>query len=249
MFSSSTLSVTLVQYITLFLTIIGLFFFEFTIQEYLLILLGYFLYSGVGISMTLHRYLTHKSFEFSNNVVKWICVWFALMAGRGGIVGWVYTHRLHHAFSDTEKDPHTPNFSIKGMFFPSYKHLNQKINFRLVKDLISEKYVILDKYYNLLLLAWVGILFLISPELLYFFWIVPVALTHIVLNSFIYLGHIAGYTNHNHRDDSKNLWPYSILFWGEGWHNNHHKNPHNFSMRDRWWEIDLIEPVIRLVKK
>jgi sn-1 stearoyl-lipid 9-desaturase len=250
MFSTSPISVSIIQYFTLFLGIAGLFYFDFTIQNYLLILLGYFLYSGIGISMTMHRYLTHSSFEFSNKIVKWICIWFALMAGRGGIIPWVYIHRLHHAHSDTDKDPHNPNLSIRGMFFPFYGHFNDKINFRIVKDLLTDHiYIKLDKNYVLLIISWAILLLLIDIELLYFFWILPVALTHIVLNSFIYLGHTAGYVSHKHKDDSKNLWPFGILFWGEGWHNNHHTNPKNFKMGEKWWEIDLIAFIIKLAKK
>jgi fatty-acid desaturase len=249
MLKSTPHSIAVIQYLTLILSVAGLFYFNFNLQNCLLIFTGYFLYSGIGISMTMHRYLTHKSFEFSNKFIKWICIWFALMAGRGGLLGWVYTHRMHHAFSDTEKDPHFVNFNLKGMFFPSYSHLTQKINLRIIKDLLDQKYINLDKYYHLLLLIWATFLFLISPELLYFFWIVPVALTHIILNSFIYIGHISGYKNYEHRDNSVNSWIYGILFWGEGWHNNHHKNPQNWSMTVKWWEIDLIALIINLVKK
>lgn len=249
MFSSSPKSVSIIQYLTTILAIVGVFFFEFTWQNYLLILLGYFLYSGIGVSMTLHRYFTHKSFEFRHPLIKWMCIWFALMAGRGGILGWVYIHRMHHAFSDTDKDPHTPNFNLKGMFFPSYKHFENKINLRIVKDLLQKEYTDLDKYYNLLVLTWILFLLLIDPSLLYFFWIVPVALTHLILNSFIYMGHLAGYKSHEHRDQSRNLWIYGLLFWGEGWHNNHHANPQNYSMGEKWWEIDLIKPIIKICKK
>lgn len=249
MFASNPKSVSIIQYTTMLIGIVGLFYFELNLQSYLMMLVGYFLYSGIGISMTMHRYLTHKSFEFKYPIIKWICIWFALMAGRGGLLGWVYIHRMHHAFSDTDKDPHTPNFSLKGMFFPKYSHLTQNINLRIVKDLLVKEYTVLDKYYNLLIAAWVLLLLAIDPSVLFFFWIVPVALTHLILNSFIYAGHLTGYKSHQHRDQSRNLWIYGILFWGEGWHNNHHANPQNYSMGEQWWEIDLIKYVIGICKK
>jgi fatty-acid desaturase len=251
MLSSTPTSVSVIQYSTFILSVLGLFLFDFSIYHCLLILIGYFLYSGIGISMTMHRYLTHQSFEFKNSFVKWICIWFALMAGRGSMIGWVYVHRLHHAFSDTEKDPHKKNFNLWGMIFPDYSDLNKNINLKLVRDLLKKNYINIDKYYNLLIIGWIIFLSSIDIDLLYFGWVIPVALTHIVLNSFVYAGHLIGYKNTNklHRDNSKNLWIYGILFWGEGWHDNHHQNPRNYSMQKKWWEIDLISYVIKMIKK
>jgi fatty-acid desaturase len=249
MLRSNSNSVIVIYVISMIITVAGLWHFDFTIGNYLLIVLGYFLYSGIGVSMMMHRYYTHKSFEFKNSLIKWIFTIFALAAGRGATIGWVYIHRLHHAYSDTEKDPHVPNLNIWNLFFPKYSHFDGKVNLRLVKDLLKEPHIFIDKYYNLLILIWAVILYSISPNLFYFGWVIPVALTHIALNSFLYFGHAYGYTNHSHRDDSKNLWPFSVLLWGEGWHNNHHKNPSNWNLSEKWWEIDIIGFIIRFIKK
>ena len=249
MFASSPRSVSSIQYLTSSLAVLGLFFFDFNLFNCFILLIGYFLYSGIGVSMMMHRYYTHNSFEFRNPVVKWIFTLFALMAGRGGIIGWVYIHRLHHAFSDTEKDPHHTSLNFKGIFFPKYSQFTAKIDLRIVRDLLSKEFIFIDKYYNLLIVAWCALLATIGLEFLYFGWIVPVALTHILLNSFLYFGHTHGYKNHNHRDNSTNLWPYGFLLWGEGWHNNHHKNPRNWNLREKWWELDIVGSVIRMVKK
>jgi stearoyl-CoA desaturase (delta-9 desaturase) len=36
---------------------------------------------------------------------------------------------------------------------------------------------------------------------------------------------------------------------GEGWHNNHHANPGNYSNKERWWEFDPSGIIIALIKK
>ena len=249
MFSSSPKSVLIIQYTTTIFALIGLYFFDFTLQNYLTILLGYFLYSGIGVSMTLHRYYTHNSFEFKHPIIQWIATWFALMAGRGGIIGWVFIHRMHHLFSDTEKDPHPPKFNLKSIFFPSYKNFDRPANPKIIKDLLHKKYITITKYYNLLIIIWVLFLLAIDIKLLYFGWIVPVALTHLILNSFIYFGHVVGYKTHQGKDKSKNIWLYGILLWGEGWHNNHHNDPKNWNLQNNWWELDLIAPIIKMIKK
>lgn len=249
MFNASATSLSIIQLLSSVATIVGIFYFEYTLTAWVIILLGYFLYSGVGVSMMMHRYWTHKSFEFKSKTLMWICSWFALMAGRGSIIGWVHVHREHHAFSDTAKDPHSPNINGWKVFFPHLLNYGEKINKSLVRDIFNRTQLNINKYYILLLLLWIGLLALIDLRLAYFGWIVPIAITQLVLNSFIYFGHSYGYTNHTHRDNSKNLWPFGILLWGEGWHNNHHKNPSKWNMQEQWWEIDLIAPVIRMIKK
>ena len=249
MLDSSSKSVISIYALTLIFSVIGFPFFDFTTSNLLLILLGYFLYSCIGVSMMMHRYYTHKSFEFKSKIVKWLFTMFAVVSGRGAVIGWVYIHRLHHAHSDTEKDPHVPNLNILNLFFPNYSNFDKKVNLRIVKDLLNKPHIFIDKYYNLLILLWAALLACISLDLFYFGWVIPVVLTHTALNAFLYFGHTYGYTNHDHRDQSKNLWPFSILLGGEGWHNNHHKNPKNWNLREKWWEIDITGLIIKVVKK
>jgi stearoyl-CoA desaturase (delta-9 desaturase) len=247
--SSSAYTLTFIQAFTSILSVIGLFYFEFDLAALSTLVLFYFLYSGVGVSMMMHRYWSHHSFEFKSEFLKWICTWFALMSGRGSIIGWVHVHREHHKYSDTEKDPHAPKYAKWRIYFPHMLNYGETINKFLIRDLINPIQLWINKYYMILVLAWVILLTLIDPWLLYFGWILPVALTQLILNSFIYFGHSVGYTNYDSTNDSKNLWPFGLLFWGEGWHNNHHKYPGRWSNQHKWWEIDPIAWVIRIIKK
>ena len=60
----------------------------------------------------LHRFASHKMYETSKNWerVFYISTWF--FQGSSYLVPRAYgvMHRMHHAYSDTEKDPHTPHF-------------------------------------------------------------------------------------------------------------------------------------------
>lgn len=248
MFSSSPKSVSYIQYSTIALAIVGAFFVNFSLTNWLLILVGYFLYCGIGVSLTYHRYYTHKSFEFRHPALKWICTWFALMAGRGGILGWVYIHRLHHKDSDTDKDPHYSSLQFKTMWFPSYEKFIDDVNLRIIKDLLNKTNTTIDKFYNLFVLGWAVFLLFVSVDLFYFGWVIPVVLTHFSFNSFLYVGHKFGYRNHETRDNSTNCWPYALLLFGEGWHNNHHKNPRQWNLREKWWEFDINGLVIKMLK-
>jgi stearoyl-CoA desaturase (delta-9 desaturase) len=248
MLSSSPKSVAFIQYSTTIIALAGLWFVDFTLANCLILFIGYFLYCGIGVSLTYHRYYTHKSFEFRHPILKWVCTWFALMAGRGGVLGWVYIHRLHHRSTDTVDDPHYSSLTLTKMWFPDYKQFINDVNLRIIKDLLNKTNTTIDKYYNLLILFWAIFLLTISVDLFYFGWVVPVVLTHFSFNSFLYAGHRFGYRNHETRDQSTNCWPYAILLFGEGWHNNHHKNPRQWNLRERWWEIDITSLVIRLLK-
>ena len=247
--SSSAGTLSFIQLVSTVLTVGGLFYFDFSLAAWITMGVFYFLYSGIGVSMMLHRYWSHRSFEFKSNTVKWICTWFGLMSGRGSIIGWVHVHREHHKYSDTENDPHAPKHKRWRIFFPHLLNYGKSINKFLVRDLINDEQLHINKYYLLYVLAWALLLLAIDPWLLYFGWIVPVALTQFILNSFIYFGHSVGYTNYTSNNDSKNLWPFGLLFWGEGWHNNHHKNPGKCNNQVNWWEIDPIAWVIRIVRK
>ena len=66
-----------------------------------------YLITGLGVEAGLHRYFTHRSFEASEPVKVFLAV-AGSMAAQGPVVFWVANHRLHHAFADTDRDPHSP---------------------------------------------------------------------------------------------------------------------------------------------
>ena len=63
--------------------------------------------TALGVEAGMHRYFTHRSFDASEPVKVFLGV-AGSMAAQGPIVFWVANHRLHHAFADTDRDPHSP---------------------------------------------------------------------------------------------------------------------------------------------
>ena len=62
---------------------------------------------GLGITLGYHRLLAHRSLA----VPKWLEHGFALFAQcslQDTPAKWVTVHRMHHAFSDEQPDPHSP---------------------------------------------------------------------------------------------------------------------------------------------
>lgn len=248
-FEATGNKVSLIQGTVLIGTLAGLFYFNYTLVNCLTIVLGYFLYSGIGISLMLHRYWSHSSFEFKWPILKWIFTFFGLVAGRGSILGWVHIHRTHHKFSDKEKDPHDPRSKGWRIYFPHLMTYTNHADRHVIKDLLNRTQINIHKYYILFPVAWILLLGLIDLRLLYFFYLVPITITFLVIDSFVYFNHTYGYRNHNTDDCSKNNWVIALLLWGEGWHNNHHNDSKKFNLREKWWEIDLLGMFITIIKK
>ena len=63
-------------------------------------------------SFFLHRYASHKMYTVSKRTEKiiYFSTWF--VQGSSYLVPKAYgvMHRMHHTYSDTEKDPHSPHF-------------------------------------------------------------------------------------------------------------------------------------------
>jgi stearoyl-CoA desaturase (delta-9 desaturase) len=182
-------------------------------------------------------------------VIKWFFTAFAVLAGRGSPLGWVYIHRIHHATSDTEKDPHSPhneNFNFIG-FKPIQE--NTKINHFIVKELLTAAHIKIDKYYLLLILSFLTLLSVIDVNLIFFMWAIPVFVVSVTQTMFNYFAHTKGYRNFETTDRSTNnlyLWPFIL---GDAWHNNHHANAQLVSTKVRRYEYDPIGVLINFIKQ
>jgi stearoyl-CoA desaturase (delta-9 desaturase) len=249
-FSATANTITNIQLVSGMLSLLGLFYFDFNTANLITTLTFFYIYGVLGIGITLHRYYTHKSFEFRFPFLKWIFTLAALLAGRASVLGWVYIHRLHHAHSDTEKDPHSPRTIGFKLF--NFKHIEStsgKMNVFLVKDLMTKSQIFMHDYYLAIILTFVFVLSLFGLEVAYFVWVLPVFLVQLSQNSFNYFAHTYGYRNYETKDTSTNnffLWP---LIMGDAWHNNHHGNPAAATTHLKWWEVDPAGYIIRAIKK
>jgi stearoyl-CoA desaturase (delta-9 desaturase) len=237
------------QVLSLLTIISGLFIVNFSWSYIILSAFVFYCFSILGISMMLHRYYTHKSFKLTN-IRKWFFTIFAVLAGRGSPLGWVYIHRLHHATSDTEKDPHSPHYdTFKFVGFRPVVDESKKINYFIVKELLTPMHLKIDKYYMLLILGYVILLGLINPDLIFYMWALPVFLVSVSQIAFNYYAHSYGYRNYETADRSTNnkyLWPFVL---GDAWHNNHHGNSAVMTTQVKWWELDPVRYIIKVIEK
>jgi fatty-acid desaturase len=82
-------------------------FFFFSWPAFFTALAIYWITLSFGIGMGYHRLLTHRSYKVPKALEYFLAVCGSL-ALEGGPISWVATHRVHHRFSDSTGDPHTP---------------------------------------------------------------------------------------------------------------------------------------------
>ncbi|KAL9682489.1 hypothetical protein QQ045_014288 [Rhodiola kirilowii] len=209
-----------------------------------------------GITLSYHRNLAHRSF----NLPKWLEYTFAycgILAVQGNPIDWVSTHRYHHKFTDSSKDPHSP---VEGFWFShmywviNRYYLTQKCgddsNNNVAGDLRKQLfYRFIEKTYYFHALAPIPFLYAIGgfPFVVWGMGVRTVAFLHatFLVNSAC---HIWGKRAWNTGDLSRNNWWVAILTFGEGWHNNHHAFETSARQGLEWWQIDMTWGVIRMLE-
>src|SRR4051812_27371864 len=217
----------------------------------------HWLTGGIGICMTYHRLLTHRSFVPRPRWLEYVLTAIGCCASEGGAIGWVADHRRHHAHSDEEDDVHSPNrgFGWAHMFWWMTPDITsehtQEYYTKWAPDLMKDRVLVwLDKYHILFpILMGVG-LYAIGgmPWLVWGGFVRSVLVLHTtwLVNS---ATHVWGYRSHDTRDSSTNLWWVAILTYGEGWHNNHHAFQTSAAHGLRWWELDMTYLMVRLMER
>ena len=225
--------------------------------DFYLLLISYLvfvLFCPIGISAGLHRLLSHRSYNTSPLIEKFM-VMLSVYATVGSPIAWVAMHRAHHGFADKANDPHSPYkdnvLSLKSIAasWTGYGSSSIKVPASFIKDLMKDPfYKVLHQNYFKILLIPVVVLFLISPVWALFLYCLPATLALNTTSVVNVLGHLHGYRSYDTNDRSTNSWIANIISLGEGWHNNHHKLPNKFTTKEKSHEWDLIGLFIRLIK-
>jgi len=207
--------------------------------------LGFYVLSGLGVSVGFHRYFTHGAFKTSRPLRIALAVAGSLTF-QGPVIDWVADHRRHHAFADTDGDPHspwlfgtTPVAVAKGFWHAHLGWLfvgNRTNPVRFAPDLLADPDIrrVNDTF------LWWAVASLVTPALLggliswswwgaitALFWagLVRIAVLHHVTFAINSICHMIGVRPFTTRDRSANFWPLAIVSFGESWHNLHHADP------------------------
>jgi stearoyl-CoA desaturase (delta-9 desaturase) len=209
-----------------------------------------------------HRYAAHGAFNMSKGWERFFFILAYITQGSSYMSpsGYAIMHRLHHAYTDTDKDPHSPSYSsnIFSMMWRTRRiyqdivHKRMEIDPRFSKNL--PEWPAFDRFANgaVSRLLWVAlytlffIFFAVSP---WQFLLLPIVVAMGAFHGAIvnWFAHKYGYINFKLKNTSMNLFFIDVLMLGESYHNNHHKNPSAINFGRRWHEIDPIYPVIRFL--
>ena len=210
-------------------------------------LVVYFFNGCIGMSVTYHRGLSHRSWAMPK-IFEWFGVLCATIGMTGSAISWVAIHRKHHRFTDTERDPHSPSF--KGFFFCQWLSMFIPVEVKYVPDLFRNSfYKLQHNYYFVIGLTYGLILYLIDPFLVIAGWLAPAAILWNGGSFIVTLAHLwGGKSSMTKKDQSRNNWFLALLIWGEGWHDNHHRLPESPRFSKHWWQWDPGYYVIFLVE-
>lgn len=210
--------------------------------------LFYSFIASISHNLILHRYFSHRSFSVRPFIHKLFTV-LSVYAGMGSPITYRLDHRIHHMFSDTDKDIHGPK---KGIFLAlfSYKTENAyNINLEKEKDKLLVS--IHKNYYTWFYSLSILVLLVFGFKLFCIYCLAVLGNIFVVGDMFNYTTHLkfpGTYRNFDTKDNSTNHWYWGFL--NSNWHNNHHKYPNRCNEQIKWWEIDwLYQLIIRWVKQ
>jgi stearoyl-CoA desaturase (Delta-9 desaturase) len=232
----------------------------------------FYLVTGFGVTVGFHRCLTHRSFTAAPALRVALAV-AGSMSFQGDVIGWVATHRRHHAFTDRPGDPHSPYRFGLGPAGQLRGTLDAHVGWLFRADPTSREHYVPDLLADRALrrvssafpalcvvslalpcaIGWALGGFTARAALLALLWagLVRVFLLQHVTWSVNSLCHLIGNRPFVTRrfDRATNLWPLAALSLGESWHNTHHSDPVCARHGVDRGQLDLSADLIRVFER
>lgn len=239
----------------------------------IILLVSMYILTSLGIEFGYHRLLCHRAFK-TTKFIKYLSMVLGQMAGEGGVIYWVATHRRHHIHSDTIYDPHSPHIChtreqpenlglTKGIIHAQWGWMvNDKVtnSSAFTQDLFNDPVTrwINDLYVPIVMLgvlipgliggivtqSWLG--FLTG-----FLWGGLARMFFVTNSTWLsssFAHRFGGKPYETHDHSANNFWC-ALPTFGASWQNNHHAYPLSAKLGFQWWQIDLTWYVIWVLEK
>ena len=187
------------------------------------VILSYIIYMTValyGITCGYHRCFSHREFKTSI-VQETLMLYCGLLCGVRSPLAWAGVHRMHHAYSDTELDPHSPILMSKWrVFFSVYKV--PTIPRKFIKDLLrNPRVMFFHKHRKIIWIAhFVITYFVFGP--------IAIAVNFLII-FYSYIGYgVLNTFGHDNKGPVNRFW-ISLIAPFEGQHRDHHERSHTKS--------------------
>lgn len=167
----------------------------------------------MGVTVGLHRLFCHNAFRTST---FWhvVLAYLGTLGLYGSSVQWCAMHVSHHKWSDTPKDPHYTGWRYLFWKKNNPTAFHRRTLVRLYRNPIHRFFF---RYYALVVLGTVALLWLISPWALLFGYLIPLGWLHFV-------GSAHQVFAHDEAGPQDRKWMEAFLFTGGEWlHGHHHK--------------------------
>jgi stearoyl-CoA desaturase (delta-9 desaturase) len=212
-------------------------------------------------SFFLHRYGAHRMYSMSKGWERFFYLSTYVAQGASFLSprGYGILHRMHHAYSDTERDPHSPlNYgNVVTMMLATKKAYDGFAYGRTTPEARFDGGLPQWAFVDRLSQSWAARIAWGTAYTLFYLrfathpWMFALLPMHYVMGPIHgaivnWCGHRYGYSSFDNGDKSRNTLAVDVLTAGELFQNNHHKFAMSPNFAARWFEIDTTYQVMRL---
>lgn len=223
--------------------------------------LTFFLYvlGGCSITAGYHRLWSHRSYKACVGVRIFYAL-FGASAIEGSIKWWGHSHRIHHRYTDTNRDPYDAR---RGFWYSHIGWLmlvpNPRYKARAdISDLVDDWVVRVQHRHYLALMIFMAFIFpgLLGKWLCDDFWggfiYAGIFKSFVIQQATFCVNSLAHWIGEQPFDDTKTPRDHvltAFVTFGEGYHNFHHEFPSDYRNALKWYQYDPTKVVIYLTSK